>query len=150
MGQLCITKKKHNNTKFLKHAPNKYKHGPNTWADLVEAFKNMNLTSVTIVIYINEHALSKKINLGFFCMLDWCPSSQGVFLKHGQLPMTCKMSSIHKSKFNLCLDMCNACPCLLKMSHNIMLGPFEMIHSSSLVWCVEFRWNMATTWLGET
>jgi hypothetical protein len=66
MGQLCITKKKHNNTNFLKHAPNKYKYGQNTWADLVEAFKNMNLTSVTIVIYILKHAPSKKIQFGFF------------------------------------------------------------------------------------
>jgi len=40
MGQLCVTKKKHNNTIFLKHAPNKYKHGPNTWVDLVEMVKN--------------------------------------------------------------------------------------------------------------
>jgi hypothetical protein len=62
------------------------------------------------VIYIKEHAPSKKFSLGFFCMLDWCPSSQGVFLKHGQLPMTCKMSTFHKSKFNLCLDICSACP----------------------------------------
>jgi len=66
MGQFCITKKKHNNTKIQKHAPKKYKHGPITWVALVEAFKNMNLTSTTIVIYIKERAPSKKISLGSF------------------------------------------------------------------------------------